>query len=38
MAIQAQRLQVVEMVQAAQLAVRTACLLDVIDFEPIGLA
>jgi hypothetical protein len=35
---EAQRFQVVEMVETAQLPVRTPCLLDVIDFEPIGLA
>jgi hypothetical protein len=38
MAAQAERLQVVKMMDATQRAVRAARLLDVIDFKPIGLA
>jgi hypothetical protein len=38
MTIETERLQIVEMVDAAQRAVRAAGLPDMIDFEPIGLA
>jgi hypothetical protein len=34
--VQAQRLQIVEMMDTTQRAVRATRLLDVIDFEPIG--
>jgi hypothetical protein len=37
MAIETERFQVVEMVEAAQLTVRASCLRNVIDFEPVGL-